>query len=271
MPDLPDETVVATLEDGTRITMGDFRKIYAALPPQNQSAVLRDRKNFLQQWSLMRKLAKMAEEQKLDQQSPFKEALDYNRMAILSQAELNDAVNKINVEQADVVKYYDINKEKYKTVKVKAIYVAFVADGKKGLTEEQAKAKAGKLLAEARGGADFGKLAKENSDDETSRAKDGDFATLQPTDSIPDAIRTSVFALKQGEITEPVRQPNGFYLLKAEEVNMRPLSQVRDQILHDLKQQRYQQWLEGLNRDTKVVINSPEFVGEKPAPAAPPK
>ena len=271
MPDLPDDTLIATLDDGTRLTMGDFRKIYAALPPQNQSAVLRDRKNFLQQWSLMRKLAMMAEKEKLDQASPFKEAIEYNRMAILSQAELNDGMNKVNVDQDEVVKYYEANKDKYKTVRVKAIYIGFVSDPKNGLTEEQAKAKITKLLAQVRAGAEFGKLAKENSDDETSKNKDGDFATLRLTDNIPDAIRTAVFSLKQGEVTEPVRQPNGFYILKADEITLRPLSQLQSEIYQQVRQQRYGQWLDKLNRETKVVINSPEFIGEKPAPAPPAK
>ena len=72
------------------------------------------------------------------------------------------------------------------------------------------------------------KLVKENSDDETSRAKDGDFATLRSSDNIPDAFRATVFALKKGEVSEPLKQPNGFYLLRAEEVTVRPLSEVRD-------------------------------------------
>jgi len=107
--------------------------------------------------------------------------------------------------------------------------------GGKATTEDEAKAKATKLLADIRGGADFVKLVKENSDDETSKAKDGDFATLRRTDNIPDAIRAAVFSLKQGEVSEPVRQPNGFYLLRADEVRYRPLSQVSRRDLHGLE------------------------------------
>jgi len=166
----------------------------------------------------------------------------------------------IVVEPAELVKYYDVSKEKYKTVKVKAIYIAFNPDGKKGLSEAQARSKADKLLAQARAGADFVKLVKENSEDETSRAKNGDFATLRPSDNIPDAIRSAVFALKQGEVTEPVRQPSGFYLLRADEVAYRPFSQVRDEIFTELKQQRYAQWLEKTNRESQVSFN-PEFLG----------
>jgi len=36
MPDLPDDTVVAIFGDGTKFTMGEFRSIYAAMPPANQ-------------------------------------------------------------------------------------------------------------------------------------------------------------------------------------------------------------------------------------------
>ncbi len=84
---------------------------------------------------------------------------------------------------SDIVKYYDSNKQKYTQVRVKAIYIAFNDDaaassaskGKKPLSEAEAKAKAVKLLAAIKGGADFVKLVKENSDDETSREKDGEF------------------------------------------------------------------------------------------------
>jgi peptidyl-prolyl cis-trans isomerase C len=278
IPDLPDDTLVAVFDDGTKFTMGDFKKIYGALPPENQQMALRDRENFLKQWGLMRKLSHMAEQQKLDQQSPTKETIDYYRMMILSQVKLNDALTSATVDPAEIVKYYDINKDKYKLVKVKAIYISFSDDpadqktkGKKPLTEGQAKAKAASLLTKIRSGADFVTLVKENSDDETSRAKDGDFITLRVTDNVPEAVRTAVFALKKGEVSEPVRQQNGYYLLCADDVTFRPLSQVRDEIFSELKQQQYSQWLEKTNRENKVQFTSPAFLGLVPMTVVPGK
>jgi parvulin-like peptidyl-prolyl isomerase len=265
MPDIPDQTVIAVFDDGVKLTMGDFKKIFAVLPPDNQPMVLRNRKNFLQQWAFMRKLAQMAEKQKLDLEPPTREQLEYSRLMILSQAKLSEAMYATNVEPAEIVKFYDTDKERFKEVRVKAIYVSF-GKGETAPTEDEAKAKATRLLAEIRGGADFVKLVKENSDDETSKAKDGDFATLRRNDNIPDAIRAAVFALKQGEVTEPVRQPNGFYLLRADEVSYRPLSDVRGEIFTQLQQQHYTQWLEQTNKDTKVEIASPAFLGESAAP-----
>jgi peptidyl-prolyl cis-trans isomerase C len=265
MPNIPDQTTIAVFDDGGKLTMGDFKKIFAVLPPDNQPMVLRDRKTFLQEWAFMRKLAQMAEKQKLDRDSPAKEQLEYSRLMILSQAKLADTLNSATVEPAEIVKFYDTDKDRFKEVRVKAIYVSF-GKGENARTEDEGKAKATKLLADIRGGADFVKLVKENSDDETSKAKDGDFATLRRNDNIPDAIRAAVFSLKQGEVTEPVRQPNGFYLLRADEVRYRPLSQVRDEIFTQLKQQHYSQWLDQTNKDTKVEITSPAFLGDAPAP-----
>ncbi len=275
MPDLPDDSVVAIFGDGTKFTMGDFKKVYAALPPINQQMALRDRELWLHQWELLRKLTKMAEDAKLDQESPYKENLAYSRMNVLATAQINAAMNRIVIEPGEIVKYYDSNKVKYTVVRVKAIYIAFSDDaaasgtskGKKPLTEAEAKAKATKLLDAIKGGADFVKLVKENSDDETSRQKDGEFATLHSTDNIPDAFRKAVFALKKGEITEPLKQPNGFYLLRAEEVMVRPLSEVRDEVYSELKNIRSDEWLRGIDHEAKVQIVNPVFIAPVPAPA----
>jgi len=272
MPNLPDETVVAKFDDGTTFTMGDFKKYYQVLNAQQQQMAINDRAKFLHQWALFRKLTKQADELKLGEQSPYKEAIEYSRMQVLIGARINEELNSAMVQPDEILKSYEAHKEKYKQVRMKAIYITF-ADSpaiasskiKKELTEAEAKAKAEKLLAQIRAGADFVKLVKENSDDATSKAKDGDFATLQPSDKIPDAFRAPVFALKPGETTEPLRQAGGYYLLRAEEVSYRPLSQVRDEIFEELKRERYAKWFEQMDRETKVEITNPVFLGNGPA------
>jgi parvulin-like peptidyl-prolyl isomerase len=188
---------------------------------------------------------------------------------ILSQLKLNAVLNSTAPSNEEVAKFYEANKDRYKQIRVKAIYVSFGGEapaGKKALTETEAKDKASKLLAQIRAGADFVKLVKENSDDETSRDKDGDFATLRTKDNIPDAIREAVFKLKQGETAEPVRQPNGFYLLRADEVSYVALDQVRNEVVSELRQQRYAKWLADTNDSVKVTFPDPAFPGDGPPP-----
>ena len=280
LPDLPDEEVVAKFSDGTTFTMGDFKRLLQVLPPQNQQLALHNRRVFVEQWGFMRHLASLGEKKGLDKQSPAREQIDYDRMMIVSQVELNDALNTLVVDDAAIPNYYAAHKDDYKQVRVKALYVAFggtAAAGKTPLTEDQAKAKAARLLAQIRGGADFVKLVKENSDDETSRDKDGEFATLRPKDNVPDAIRAAVFSLKAGEVTEPVRQPNGFYLLRAEDVSYRPVEQAQDDIYQELKQLRYKEWLDHENQAARVEFISGAFSGDSvtiplnlPPPLPPP-
>jgi len=270
LPNLPDDEVVGTLSDGSTVTMADVKAVFGFLSPAQQQGIVRDPAEFLHQWAVMRRLAQIATERKLNEQSPYKQALEQNRMNVLFQAAVNDTLNSFVVEPAEITKAYDLNKTKYTQVKVKAIYIAYsetpstsVAKGKKPLTEAEAKAKATKLLAEIKGGADFVKLAKENSDDETSREKNGDFATLRFADNIPDAFREAIFKLKQGDTTEPLKQPNGYYLLRAEEVTVKPLSEVRDEIYNDLKNTKMSDWMAKLNRETTVQVN-PKFAPVKP-------
>ena len=273
LPNVPDQTVIAVFDDGTKLTMGELKAYYGVMAPNSQQAIVRDRKAFLEQWGLLRKLAGIAEQKKLDQASPNKEALEYNRLLVLSQAAVNDELFTSAPQPQEVDKYYETNKERYKQVKVKAIYITFSkeavsklgSNGKPLLTEEEAKAKAQKLVAEVRGGADFVKLVKENSDDTASKEKDGDFATLRPTDNIPDAIKSAVFALKQSAVSDPVEQPNGFYILRAEEISYRPLTEVRGDLLESMKQEHFRQWMEQLRDSVKVQFPNPEFLNSAPA------
>jgi len=260
LPDLPADKVIARFDDGVDFTVGQLRALYPVLPPAMQGAVTKDPVGFFHSYAVMRSYTKMAESQKLDEQDPFKEALAFNRMLILYQAVIDKAYRDATVQPNEVVNYYSSHKENFKEVRVKAIYIPFSdTPSMTEMTEDQAKTKATKLVADIRAGADFVKLVKENSQDETSRAKDGDFATLHPGDNIPDIIKTSVFALKQGEVSDPVRQARGYYIFRAEDVSYRPLSQVRDQIFTQLKNERTQAWVRRTDQETKVEFPDPAF------------
>jgi len=273
LPDLPDPTVIAEFQDGTKFTMGDLKKLYPVLPAPLQNAVKQDPVEFFHEYATMLKYEQIARQKKLDEQSPFKEALSFSRLIYMYQAQLQDVFTTTTVEPNEIVNYYGKHKENYKEIKVKTIYIRFAdapSPEDKTLNEEQAKAKAEKLVAQIKGGADFVKLVQENSEDDPSKAKAGDFGTFGATDNLPDAIRQAVFALQMGEITDPVRQPHGFYIFKADIVTIRPLSEVRDQIFNELKQQHAKEWIERTNTEIKVDFPNPAFP-PKGAPSTPVK
>jgi len=271
LPDLPPDTVVASFQ-GKKLTFGDLKNFIRILPAQMQQSALHDRKGFVKQYFLMLYLLDIAEKSKLDEKSPTKEQLAFDRMNILVNAALNFEMNNISIEPPDQEKFYNEHKDRYSQVKVKVIYVSFASDpqqttveGKKILTEAEAKAKAEKILAEIRAGGDFVKLVKQYSEDQTSVAKDGDFGVIRPGDNIPEAIRTAIFALKQGEVSEPIRQPNGFYLFRAESISPRPFEEVRDEIFNEIKQARFKEWMEKTNASIDVKYDNEAFFNPAPA------
>jgi len=267
------DAVVAEV-DGKKYTSAAIDKIVASLPPQIQVSFRRDPKQALSYILMMRFLAAEAEKAKLDQDSPLKETIEYTRVSALAQAEINQVRNVVvNVQQEDEMKYYKAHLDHYQEAKVKVLYVAFSAakpaDGaKKILTEEEAKAKIEGLRKQIAEGAGFGTLARENSDDKESAAKDGDFGTIKRSSSYPDAIKNAVFALKPGQVSEPVRQPNGFYLLRLESLATQTYDQVRTQIYDLLKQQGFDEWMRGVQKRYEVKVEDPAYF-TKPAPTAP--
>ena len=272
---IPPDTVVATFDDGRKLTVGELNSFLAAMPPNMQQAARRDRKAFVQQFALMHRLSEMAEKAKLDQQSPTREALAFNRMYLLMNAQLHEALTSISVPPADVQSFYDAHPERFTQVKVKAIYIRFSGDQPaaeakepKHLTEAEAQAKILKLRAAIAGGADFVKLVKDNSEDPTSAAKDGDFGTLRSSDNLPDAIRAAIFALKAGEVSEPVKQPNGFYLFRAQEVTAQPIAEVKEEVVNELKQTHFKQWMDDVTRDLNLKIQNEGYFTEGGGAAA---
>lgn len=266
---LPPDTVVATFEDGRKLTAGELNSFLAAMPPNMAQGAAKDRRAFVQQFALMHRLSEMAEKNKLDQRSPTREALEFNRMYLLMNAQLHEVLTTINVPPAEEQSFYAANQERFKQVKVKAIYIPFSAapstagaNEPKHLTEAEARTKIDGLRAAIVAGASFVKLVKESSEDPTSAAKDGDFGTLHSTDNLPDAIRAAIFALKAGEVSEPVKQPNGFYLFRAEEVTAQPFAEVQDQVLSELRQGHFKQWMDEVNRGLNFKIQNEGYFSE---------
>jgi parvulin-like peptidyl-prolyl isomerase len=275
---IPPETVVAVV-DGRKMTAAEVEQFVKALPPQLQQNFARDKKEFLRQYAVLKHLAAIAEKEKLGEATPYKERLDYARTQILVQSKVDQVSRDLPVMPEDQKKFYDENRDRFTSAKIRVIYIPFssaapaAGDSKtpKPLTEAEAQAKAAGIVKEIRAGADFVKLVKEHSKDAQSAAKDGEFGTVRKSDTLPQAIKDAIFALKTGEVSEPVRQPNGFYIFKVDETVVEPYEKVKDNIFNDLKQQKFNAWFENLRKQVEVKIeNEAFFASPAPGPTPPP-
>ena len=104
------------------------------------------------------------------------------------------------------------------------------ADAQKAALE---KAKA--IAAEAKSGKDFAALAKEKSDDLGSKAQGGDLGWLEKGVTDP-AFETALFALKKGEISDPVLSPEGYHIIDLRDVHEEKVRSF-DEVKADLAKQ----------------------------------
>ena len=265
-----DDKVVAVLE-GKEYKISDLEKLARALPSQMSTNFYRDKKAFLEQLTMLMAVAHLAEQKKLDKDFPHAERLAYNRDVYLYTAMIQVKDLEIPVMPDEQKKYYEERKSEFGEAKVRVIYLAFNntpmdGDGKtkKPLTEVEAGQKAASLVKQLRAGGDFAALAKQNSDDETSRDKGGEFPTIKPKDNaVPPAIKTAVFALKQGEVSDPIKQANGFYIFKLEEMVLPPYEQVRDDIYKNIKSERLTEWLDSVKKGLKIEYKDEQYLSEK--------
>lgn len=271
------DTVIAEYDNGKKLTYGELEKFLNVLPAQTRAGVLRDRKQLVEKYLLMKKMSELAEKDKLDEKSPYKEAIDFYRMQMLMNAEVQKVSSEFPVRVEEQQAYYDQHKAQFEQVTVKLIHISFSsapntgADGKKRLSEEEAKAKAEQLAKEAKAGGDFLKLVKENSDDETTKAKNGDLTfSRSESANLPEAIRTVALGLKPGEVSEPVRQPNGFYIFRGESASAKPFTEVRDQIFTDLQRMKTKDWIDSTTKGLNIKPESDQFFSTTPAKSAAP-
>jgi peptidyl-prolyl cis-trans isomerase SurA len=77
---------------------------------------------------------------------------------------------------------------------------------------EEARARAQKALAEARAGGDFARIAASYSD--APDALEGGSLGWRPHERMPELFAAALAAMKPGEVSEPLRSPAGFHVLK---------------------------------------------------------
>jgi peptidyl-prolyl cis-trans isomerase D len=101
--------------------------------------------------------------------------------------------------------------------------------------EKEVRAKASAVLEKARQGEDFAELAKKYSED-PSKNEGGDLGYFGQGEMVK-PVEDVAFKMKKGEISDLVRSPFGYHILKVEDVKearTKPLEEVQDQIAKSL-------------------------------------
>jgi peptidyl-prolyl cis-trans isomerase D len=118
--------------------------------------------------------------------------------------------------------------------------------------EQAARERAEQVLERLRGGEDFAAVAAEVSEDTGSKDKGGDLGFFG-RDQMVKPFEDAAFSLEPGVLSEPVRSPFGFHILRVEErteEQTRALQDVQEELAREiLAQEAAEQWaLETANR-----------------------
>ncbi|MDQ0396333.1 peptidylprolyl isomerase [Labrys monachus] len=247
-----DAKPVATV-NGQPITQEDLtivgEDLAATLPPQATEAQKQD---YITNFAInLRLAAAEAEKEKVGDPAEIEKKLAYYRQRILMEALMSKAAKDAVTDEAVKKTYDEAVKKVPPQEEVHARHI---------LLDNEADAK--KAYARVKAGEDFAKVAKEMSKD--PGATDGGDLGWFTRDRMVKEFADAAFALKPGEISEPVKSQFGWHVIKLEDRREKApptLDQVKPQIASYLAQQAQQDLLTKLRAGAKIDQPTPASTG----------
>jgi len=150
--------------------------------------------------------------------------------------DLNSIAATLDADEETLRAYYNEHEDQYKTREQRrASHILIPVDeGSPEADVEQARAQIEDALQRVRGGEPFAEVAKELSQDPGSAEEGGDLGFFESGIMDP-AFEEAVFGLAVGEISEPVRTPFGFHIIKLTEVR-EPVGKSFQEARQDVEQ-----------------------------------
>jgi parvulin-like peptidyl-prolyl isomerase len=146
---------------------------------------------------------------------------------------------RIIIPKTELQKYYDEHKNEF--IREEEVILREILISTEGKDAAAAEKKAKDLVARARKNENFGNLARDNSDAQSAPS----YGELPPfkRGSLRKELEDLVFSKEKGYVTDPIKQPNGFLILKVEEhpqQGLQPFEPVENEIMERLYTPRMQ-------------------------------
>jgi peptidyl-prolyl cis-trans isomerase C len=161
---------------------------------------------------------------------------------------------------------YTLDRSKYTAPE--EVRISDIAVSIKDRGDEAALARAREARQKILGGADFAAVAREYSDDPTSRDKGGALPFVTAKALTPDYAK-AVFALnKVGEVPEPIKGASAYHVVRLEErraPRQQPFEDVRDAIMRDLEKRYVTEQrdarIQAIHSDPELHVNQAAIDG----------
>jgi parvulin-like peptidyl-prolyl isomerase len=171
------------------------------------------------------------------------------RAQLLEEALYKEVTEDVKVTDDEIQDFYAKNKAQYQQAATREVRHILV----------KTKPKADALHKRLEGGADFAKLAKNNSEDPGSKSQGGKL-TVSKGQTVP-PFDKAAFALDKNELSDPVKTQYGWHIIQAmsevKKASTTPLPQVKEaikqQLLSEKKTKEMREWIEGLEDEFDVA------------------
>lgn len=163
--------------------------------------------------------------------------------------------------EAKAREIYLLDRESYRVPE--KVRLSDIAITVKDRGDEAALARALEARARVVGGTDFAAVAREYSDDPTTREKGGALPFVSETDLTPEFAK-GVFAQRVGDISQPIKGPSAYHVVRIDERKpsyIQPFEDVRDSIVQTLRQEYIakarQARIDSIYQNPDLLVNQP--------------
>lgn len=227
------------LENGpVKVTVEDFEAAMTRFPEYLRDEARANPETILKVIDAIfvnRTLAQRAAAEKVEDDALFRKRLEQLREGYFAQKYL-EIVEKKTVVPALEKRAEELYKAEPKRFTEPArISPSHLVISLQGRTPEMAKARAEEARAKLVAGADFTTVAKQYSDDPGYARHHGELGWVKATDIEP-ALAEAAFALKPGELSQPIVTRNGVHLVRVKErreLTLRSFAEVKDAIIEE--------------------------------------
>jgi peptidyl-prolyl cis-trans isomerase C len=256
--------------NGEPVTEREFASFMTAVPEQQRAmfASPEGKKLLAQEVVRMKALEQEGIRLGIANDPQLTAQFDLLRAQILAQRALEKIVNE--KAESKIAAEYEKVKNETKTLRhivVGGFEGAMIPPrDRKPLTPDAAMAKANAIIAKLRGGADFGQIARTESDDLETAGKGGTLGPLAPG-QLPPEVEAVVSKLQLGQVSEPVRTQLGLHIFS---LGTPTLEELRPMLLQRVQQQVAQEEVKRLEAAAKVDYDPTYFPPSQSAPRMPP-
>lgn len=233
------------------ITFSDFTERLKQLPPQYLAYIKtdEDKKTLLDALVKEQLVLQEARRMNLTKDKSVQAKLSLATDQILLEEAIKQVrEKKIKPSEDELKAYFDQHKGEFSApIRIKVAHI---------LVKE--KDKADQILGQLKKGADFGKLAKENSIDPGSSGKGGGMEYFAKGEMVPEFEQAAFALAKPEQLSGIVKTPFGYHIIKLidkKEAGQKSFQECKADLERVVEKEKFDKWLEGLKTKWQVKVD----------------